>query len=256
MDGERNSLTHLSIFAWAFMSGELNLNPQKRMGEISSQYPSRLALLDPDVVRGIIRRLRLTHLLGRFPDRPIWALFMFINGFITIAILAGVAMISHTPFVFPSLGPTAILLFYTPNSPTASPRHTLYGHGIGILCGYGSLLLLGLQHSSPGVGANVDSRRIMAAALSLALTAALMILLKAAHPPAGATTLIISLGIVTRPFYLLIIEIAVALLVGQGIAINRLAGLNYPLWAKRVEPATAPESTVSVVRDMEEEGEA
>lgn len=52
---------------------------------------------------------------------------------------------------------------------------------------------------------------------------------------AGATTLIVSLGIVTKPFYLLILEIAVALLVGQGILINRLAGLDYPLWARRVE---------------------
>ena len=80
----------------------------------------------------------------------------------------------------------------------------------------------------------------MAAALSLALTAALMILAKAAHPPAGATTLIISLGVVTRPFYLLIIEVAVALLVGQGIAINRLAGLDYPIWARRLRPASVP----------------
>lgn len=52
---------------------------------------------------------------------------------------------------------------------------------------------------------------------------------------ARATTLIVSLGIVTKPFYLLILEIAVALLVGQGILINRLAGLDYSLWARRVE---------------------
>lgn len=226
-----------------------NAGRRKKMGflplrstimiEPSSKQPSRLALLDPAIVRSVIVRLRLTHLIGRFPERLIWALFMFINGFITIAILAGVAMISHTPFVFPSLGPTAILLFYTPLSPTASPRHTLYGHAIGILCGYGSLQLMGLQHTPPAIGANVDLRRIMAAALSLALTAGLMILLKAAHPPAGATTLIISLGLVTRPFYLLIIEIAVALLVGQGILINRLAGLDYPLWARHRDAAPA-----------------
>ncbi len=209
------------------------------MAEPSSKHPPRLALLDPAVVRGVIARLRLTDLLGRFPERPIWALFMFINGFITIGILAGVAMASHTPFVFPSLGPTAILLFYTPLSPTASPRHTLYGHAIGILCGYASLLLVGLHHAPSAIGTSVDSRRIMAAALSLALTAGLMILLKAAHPPAGATTLIVSLGVVTKPFYLLIIEIAVALLVGQGMVINRLAGLDYPLWARRVEAAPA-----------------
>ncbi|HEX5482101.1 MAG TPA: HPP family protein [Terriglobia bacterium] len=215
------------------------------MVESRSKSASRLALLDPAAARGFMVRLRLTHLLGRFPERPIWALFMLINGFITIAILAGVAMVSHSPFVFPSLGPTAILLFYTPLSPTASPRHTLYGHAIGILCGYGSLLLMGLHHAPSALGTSVDERRIMAAALSLALTASLMILLKAAHPPAGATTLIVSLGVVTRPSYLLIIEIAVALLVGQAIVINRLAGLDYPLWAKRLEAAPASEAPPS-----------
>jgi CBS-domain-containing membrane protein len=60
-----------------------------------------------------------------------------------------------------------------------------------------------------------------------------MILLKAAHPPAGATTLIISLGIVTRPVYLLVIEVAVILLTAQAILINRLAGIEYPIWSKR-----------------------
>jgi CBS-domain-containing membrane protein len=77
----------------------------------------------------------------------------------------------------------------------------------------------------------VSAARVGAAALSLASTGALMILLKAAHPPAGATTLIISLGIVTSPFHLVVIEIAVAILTVQAIAINRLAGIDYPLWA-------------------------
>jgi CBS domain-containing membrane protein len=202
----------------------------------NSEHRSRLVLLDPAVARGLVARLRLTSLLERFSERPVWALFMFINGFITIAILAGVSKISHTPFIFPSLGPTAILLFYTPLSPTASPRHTICGHAVGILCGYGSLLLLGLQHAPPAVLVGVDTRRIMAAALSLACTGALMILFKAAHPPAGATTLIVSLGIVTKPSYLLVIEVAVALLVGQAMVINRLAGLDYPLWASVHRP--------------------
>ena len=84
--------------------------------------------------------------------------------------------------------------------------------------------------------AGVSAARVGAAALSLASTGALMIPCKAAHPPAGATTLIISLGIVTRPVHLLVIEIAVAMLTLQAIAINRLAGINYPLWAARDAP--------------------
>lgn len=193
-----------------------------------------LHLLEPEVVRGLVERLRLKSLLSRFPERPLWALFMFVNGFITIGILAAVAMVSRTPFVFPSLGPTAFLFFFTPTAPTASPRHTVYGHAIGIACGYGALWLTGLQHAPPAMMTGVSPDRILAAALSLAATGALMILFKAAHPPAGATTLIISLGIVTRPLHLLVIEVAVVLLVVQAIAINRLAGLDYPLWARRV----------------------
>jgi len=192
-----------------------------------------LDVLEPEVTRGLVQRLRLTRLLGRFPERPVWAAFMFINGFVTIGILAGLAMLTRTPFVFPSLGPTAFLFFFTPTAPTASPRNTILGHAIGIACGYAALRLFGLEHALPAMSTGVNLARVGAAALSIAATGALMILCKAAHPPAGATTLIISLGIVTKPFHLVVIEIAVALLTVQAFLINRLAGLDYPLWARR-----------------------
>jgi CBS domain-containing membrane protein len=201
-----------------------------------------LVVHDPEVTRSLAARLQITHLLKHYSERQVWALFMFLNGFITIAILAAVAMISRTPFVFPSLGPTAFLFFFTPRAPAASPRHTIYGHAIGIACGYGALWLFGLQHAPPAMIAGVTAARIGAAALSLASTGALMILLKAAHPPAGATTLIISLGMVTEPFHLLVIEIAVAILTLQAIAINRLAGIDYPYWALRDSPTPTRDS--------------
>ncbi len=187
-------------------------------------------------MRGLLERLRLTRLLTRFPERRVWAAFVFVNGFVTIGLLASVAMLSRTPFVFPSLGPTAFLLFFSPESPTASPRHTLLGHAVGILCGWGSLWLLGLEHAPAALATGVDVHRVLAAALSLAATGAGMILLRCAHPPAGATTLIVSLGIVTRPAHLLEIEAAVAVLALQAFAINRLAGIDYPLWARRPRP--------------------
>jgi CBS domain-containing membrane protein len=195
-----------------------------------------LVMHEPEVIRSLVARLQIAHLVTHHSARHVWALFMFLNGFATIALLAAVAMVSRTPFVFPSLGPTAFLFFFTPRAAAASPRNTIYGHAIGILCGYGALWLFGLQHAPPAMATGVSAARVGAAALSLASTGALMILLKAAHPPAGATTLIISLGIVTRPFDLLVIEIAVAILALQAIAINRLAGIDYPLWALRDGP--------------------
>ena len=195
-----------------------------------------LVLHEPEVIRGLVARLQIAHLVTHHSERHVWALFMFLNGFATIALLAAVAMVSGTPFVFPSLGPTAFLFFFTPRAPAASPRNTIYGHAIGILCGYGALWLFGLQHAGPAMATGVSAARVGAAALSLAATGALMILSRAPHPPAGATTLIISLGIVTSPLHLLVIEIAVAILTIQAIAINRLAGIDYPLWALRDGP--------------------
>lgn len=163
------------------------------------------------------------------------ASIVFINGFATIALLAALAMIWRVPLVFPSLGPTAFLLFASPEAPSACPRNTLWGHAIGILCGYGALWLTGLQHAPSAMLEGVNLARVAAAAFSLASTGALMILLDVVHSPAGATTLIISLGIITHPMHLLAIEAAVALIVIQAFVTHRLRGIAYPLWSPRTE---------------------
>ena len=70
-----------------------------------------------------------------------------------------------------------------------------------------------------------------AATMSLCLTLSLMVWLGVPHAPAGATTLIVSLGLLRTPEQLAILMLAVVLLIVQGFAINRLAGLPYPVWA-------------------------
>jgi len=52
-----------------------------------------------------------------------------------IGLLSLVALVTGTPFVFPSLGPTAFLFFFDPRAPSASPHHAMIGHAIGIACG-------------------------------------------------------------------------------------------------------------------------
>ena len=61
-------------------------------------------------------------------------------------------------------------------------------------------------------------------------------LLKALHPPTGATTLIVSLGILRQPWQLVLLMVAVVLLTLQALVINRLAGIPYPLWHPPREP--------------------
>src|SRR5207253_1819778 len=112
----------------------------------------------------------------------IWALFMFINGFISIGILCGLSMVFRTPFIFPSLGATAFLVFFTPTTPAASPRNTLCGHAIGIACGYAALWVTGLQFAGPAIVTELGWTRILATALSLATTGALMIRFRMSRP--------------------------------------------------------------------------
>jgi CBS-domain-containing membrane protein len=192
-----------------------------------------------NVVVGLLRRLRFAHLTAHASERWVVALFSFVNGCLAIGIMALLAHLTSQPLIFPSLGPTAFLFFYTPLAPAASPRNTIIGHAIGTLAGYGSLLLFGLQDAGPALSVGVTWSRVAAAALSLGLTSALMIMLRAPHPPAGATTLIISLGILHEVDQLVVLMIAVCLLTMQALAINRLAGLPYPLWAAPPDAAGA-----------------
>jgi len=199
-----------------------------------------------EIVLGLARRARLPALEARHDRTAILGLFAFINGLISIALLSLLALATGNPFVFPSLGPTAFLLFYQPLMPASSPRNAIGGHLIGIAMGYLSLVLFGLTLAPPASMEGVTVARVGAAALSLAATAGLMVWLRVPHPPAGATTLIVSLGILKRPGELLIIEVAVVILVLQALAINRLAGVNYPLWSVPSRPKTSQVDGTSV----------
>src|SRR5581483_818110 len=173
---------------------------------------------------------RLTWLLDHFLPLLFWTAYVFLNGFVTIGLLALLAVVSETPFVFPSLGPTAYLFFFQPLGESSTPRNAILGHGIGLVCGYAAFWVAGLEHGAPNFHDGVYWPRILSAALSLAFTGAFMVLLRVNHPPAGATTLIVALGILSMPYQLLVIEIAVVILTVQAYTINRLAGLPYPVW--------------------------
>lgn len=185
------------------------------------------------IVFGLARRVRLPTLVERHSSTWILGLFAFVNGVVAIGLMAAAALVTDAPFIFPSLGPTAFLLFYTPLLPAASPRNTLGGHAIGAAAGYLSLVVFGLTTHGPALVEGVEWNRVGAAALSLGLTSGAMVWARVPHPPAGATTLIVSLGILREPWQLGVLMIAVVLLVAQGFVINRLAGIDYPAWAPK-----------------------
>lgn len=175
----------------------------------------------------------IVQLINRIPEHYVLAVFMLIAGFIVIGLMAMLAKSLQVPFIFPSLGATTFLFFFTPSLPSASPRNAICGHAIGILSGYSALLLFGLAAAPPVSTTGIDTPRILAVGFSLGLTGALMVLFKCGHPPSGATTLIIALGIISKPSSLILLEIAVVLLTILAISINRLAGIDYPIWRRK-----------------------
>lgn len=177
-----------------------------------------------------------TDLLARlrrgrwYPPTAGLALFNLAAGGLSIGLLAAVAHFFSSSFLFPSLGPTAFLLFSTPTARVSSPRSILLGHLIGALAGWLSLAAFGLLDAPPALVAGVGWPRIGAAALSLGGTSALMLLLDAVHPPAGATTLIVSLGLMPSLWQIPVLIGAMVLLIGQAWVLNRLVGVEYRLW--------------------------
>jgi CBS domain-containing membrane protein len=180
------------------------------------------------------RSLQLPSLQRRYNARLITGTYVLLNSGLAIGIMAALALATDQPFTFPSLGPTAFLLFYQPLGSNAAPRSCFFGHLIGVLAGYFALLVFGLTHTPPNLE-NVSAARVGALIVALALTLSLMAWLDIPHAPAGATTLIVATGLLRTPSQLGILMLAVVVLVAQGFAINRLAGIPYPRWAPRSE---------------------
>ena len=215
--------------------------PDRRRGEVTEPplQPQRPGPIGGDmaaIVFGLARRARLPALTERHGSTAVLGLFACVNGLIAIGAMAAVAFVTGEPFVFPSLGPTAFLLFYTPLLPASAPRNAVWGHAIGAAAGFLALVVFGLADAEPALAAGVTGARVGAAALSLGLTSGVMVWARVPHPPAGATTLIVSLGLFREPEQLAVLMLAVVLLVAQGFAINRLAGIPYPAW----RPAPPP----------------
>ena len=176
---------------------------------------------------------KLVERYGRAGD----ALYTLIACVLALAVSGIAAYLTKQPLLFPSLGPAALLFFEQPMSAGSSPRNTLIGHLVAVLAGALCLALFGLLDDPSILVEGVTPLRIGAAALSLALTGAVLLLLRASHPPAGATVLIVSLGLLTKPSEMTMIMVGVVILSVTGWVINRAFGVPVPAWASRAPRA-------------------
>jgi CBS-domain-containing membrane protein len=128
---------------------------------------------------------------GAIPDL-VWAP---LAGSILTLIPGLVGLAAGSVWLFPSLGPTAFLQAASPQHPSSRFYNTVVGHAVGIIAGVLFVLVLG-ANAEPSVLAShqLFPHRVWASALAIALTLLLQLLLRANHPPAAATTLLITLG--------------------------------------------------------------
>ncbi len=153
----------------------------------------------------------------------LWALFVCVVGLAVVGVLG---VLAKQPWVFPSLGPTLMVLAETPSHPSAHPRNVLAGHTVGVFCGYLALLATGLVHHPSVLQEGLHAPRVVAACLSVGLTALLLQLMGTPHPPAGATTLIVSLGLFTTESALVVLLLSVAVCTLIATALNGGLGVD------------------------------
>jgi CBS-domain-containing membrane protein len=160
--------------------------------------------------------------IARLRDLPAGlGAYSAVMSIVCLAAVGAVGVALKQPWVFPSLGPTVMVLAETPNQPAAHPRNVLSGHVVGLGAGYLSLLLLGLTDNPAVTQEGLTWVRVAAAVLSVALTALVLQAIGTPHPPAGATTLIVSLGILKTPASLRAMLLSVILLTVLATLINR-----------------------------------
>ena len=114
----------------------------------------------------------------------------------TLIVLAGaIGYWLRQPWLFAGLGPTVLMLASNPGHETTRFRAVVISHLAAIGCAYLALLLLNAPGATAVITrATVPMPRVWASAVSLAMLAVLMPQLRAYHPPAAATALLVTLG--------------------------------------------------------------
>jgi len=173
-------------------------------------------------------------------ERPGWIACALAAG--GVAAMSIVAWITGLPAVVASLAPSLLGAAASPGRREHAPVTLLVGHFIAILAALASLVAFDLLGDPPALVVGVSTARMLALPVAVALTLAGMLIVRRLHPAAGATTLLVGMGVV-RPSGDLVVLVA---------AIAWTAGIValFPWAAARLGQRTAskPKATRAVPR--------
>lgn len=141
-------------------------------------------------------------------ERPGWIACALAAG--GVAAMSVAAWITGLPAVIPSLAPSLLGAAAAPGRREHAPATLLIGHFIAILAALASLVAFGLLGEPPALAVGVSTGRMIALPVALALTLAGMLIVRRLHPAAGATTLLVGMGIVRPGGDLVVLVAAIA----------------------------------------------
>ena len=100
------------------------------------------------------------------------------------------------PLLTSTVGPTAYLFASHPRTETARFRNAAMGHAVAVGVGLGALVAFGLLHHPSVSTAGAPSwGQVLASAVAVGITMAVLELLHSHHAPAAATVLLITTGL-------------------------------------------------------------
>jgi CBS-domain-containing membrane protein len=154
----------------------------------------------------------------------------FVYCAVVMLFFAGLAVAGGQHFLFPPMGASAFLHGFAPQLPVSSPRNTILGHLIGSSTSFASLAAFGLLEERGAPPPEFGVSHVACVALAMGATAALMVFFNVPHPPAGATALVVSMGIMPRLAHWPIIMASASMLCVLTWLRCRATGEYYPLW--------------------------
>lgn len=150
-------------------------------------------------------------------------------------VLGTIAWVSGQPFIFPSLGPSAFILAFERQGEQTGSVRIVGSHLVGGAAGFLAWTLfapdVAITATPPAY--SLDGLRLAASATaSVMITSGAMITTDTVHAPACATTLIVSLGLLSTPGQVGVIVASVIILVEFHAAtltvVRQLLGDGHP----------------------------
>jgi CBS-domain-containing membrane protein len=115
---------------------------------------------------------------------------------ILVLAVGSLSLATKQPWLFAALGPTVVLLAANPGHPTTRFHAIVVGHLVALSSAWIAVLLMGAGDSQTLLaGSGVAVARVWASAFAIGIMAAVQPSLKAYHPPAAATVLLVTLGV-------------------------------------------------------------